>query len=123
MLHESTREKSVMLAQAMGLLKYRADKNFWEWHNDDDAFGPVGRIRNYKAKNLCGTDYYDPVNVVQFWNVLNWAHHILKWLPLDVTMTDEGLIPLFAFPLSEAQPAALDSVLDLAIDKGWIEPA
>jgi hypothetical protein len=124
MLPESTREKSVMLAKAMGLTVYwrqgifnsviqvfRTD-GFLFWDGWDDGSTPE-------------FDLYDPANMALCLRCLNWARRRLP--PQQKQQLKDWLIYrirndlIFFLDTQDDQEYILDYVLELMIEAGLVE--
>lgn len=114
----TTREKSAMLATAMG------------WHRGDDRYdkfflydGDNERIDAHSSV----PDLYLTLYMPLAWRVLNWANDQLYDMPDDAISAKwlneiEGLWDsLYADKATEAQAAWLDKILSLAIEAGMVQ--
>ena len=119
MLPESTIDKSVLLAKAMG------------WEFTQDAIIPWQDGEEHVLVDL-PLDLYAPENMALAWRVLNWADTILwyhsepnvfKWSKGDVFQEWWDMKTIFGLPPAEAQAAWLDKILELAIEAGLVEAA
>jgi len=107
----SDREKSVMLAKAMGWAvgKFSGHTPLFGLPSD---YG-VGVIDWYD-------DFYDPANMALAWRVLNWATTRMK-TPELYKFLHWHIHSLAMIGPADAQRLWLDKVLELAIEAGLVE--
>jgi len=109
----TTREKSVLLARAMG------------WEVQDSVQPGVSKFR--VPDDNWVSWYYDlyPTNRMALaWRVLKWAclhDGLIRYRRGTIDWLDFG--PLQRLPPAEAQAAWLDMILELAIEAGLVAPA
>lgn len=108
----SDREKSLLLAKAMGLLKRVGMVWYWKDEHADYVIGSPKRLETQVP------DLYDPVNMALAWRVHLWAvdHKVIglnyiRWF-------DSGIA---CWLQEDAQRLWLDQILELAVEAGIIE--
>jgi len=136
-LPDDTRQKSVLLARAMGWEpKVHEYNRVWKWSYYDTygeplAFGAyitwsddeLGAPRPHDPEPNDLPDLYAPENMALAWRVATWAYEYLQWLESDAGITEDGMYPIWSFRIEKGQPALLDSILARAIEAGLVEHA
>ena len=103
----SEKEKSVLLARAMG----------WHLHRRD-----VGIMLRPDQSERWVTNLYDTANMALAWRVLNWVSNNKAWYEEYGYLVDTfwSAMELYAMPLDEAIRMLLDTILERLIDAGLV---